>query len=87
MTTSLPRSYGAPTGEAVMSPTYELEIRGEVGPVLRDAFPEFQLRSEHGKTILHGELVDQPALYGVIERVHSLALELVAVRVVTEQSP
>jgi hypothetical protein len=58
--------------------TFELEIRGEPGPVLRDAFPEFQLRASHGMTCLRGEFVDQAALHGVIERINSLGLELVS---------
>ena len=68
-----------------MSEIYELEVRGEPGPVLRAAFPEFELRSEHGMTQLHGEFADQAALHGVIERINSLGLELVALRVVPDE--
>jgi hypothetical protein len=32
------------------------------------------------ETVLHGELVDQAALHGVIDRVQALGLELVEVR-------
>jgi hypothetical protein len=69
-----------------VSETFELEFRGEPGPVLRAAFPEFDLRAEHGTTLLHGEFVDQAALYGVIERISSLGLELVGVRLVVDDS-
>ena len=62
-----------------MSETFELELRGEPGPVLRAAFPEFELRAKQGKTLLQGEFVDQAALHGVLERINSLGLELVAV--------
>ena len=62
-----------------MSETYELEFRGEPGPVMRDAFPEFELRPQQGMTRLRGDFVDQAALHGVIERVNSLGLELVSV--------
>lgn len=60
-----------------MTETYELTFRGEPGPVLREAFPEFDLRGESGMTRFHGEFVDQAALQGVIERINSLGLELV----------
>ena len=69
-----------------MSDTYELVLRGEPGPVLRAAFPEFELRPEHGMTLIHGEFVDQAALHGVIERINSLGLELVDLHLVEDDS-
>jgi hypothetical protein len=60
-----------------VSETFEIKFRGEPGPALRAAFPEFVLRPEHGMTVLHGEFVDQAALLGAIERINSLGLELV----------
>ena len=68
-----------------MSETFELEIRGEPGPVLRAAFPEFELLPDHGMTLLHGEFVDQAALHGVIERINSLGLELVSLHLVVDE--
>jgi len=67
-----------------VSETFELRFRGEPGPALRDAFPEFVLRPEHGMTVLHGEFVDQGALLGAIERINSLGLQLVGLRLVVE---
>ena len=67
-----------------MSETYELEFRGESGPALRAAFPEFDLQTGHGMTCLHGEFVDQAALHGVIERINSLGLELVGLHLVVD---
>ena len=66
--------------------TFELELRGEPGPLLRAAFPEFELRAEHGMTLLHGEFVDQAALHGVIARINSLGLELVDLHLVTDEA-
>jgi hypothetical protein len=70
-----------------VSETFELEIRGEPGPVLGAAFPEFELRLEHGMTLVHGEFVDQAALHGVIERIGSLGLELVGLRLIVDDDP
>ena len=65
-----------------VSETFELQFRGEPGPALRAAFPEFVLRPEHGVTVLHGEFVDQGALLGAIERINSLGLDLVGLRLI-----
>jgi hypothetical protein len=67
-----------------LSETFELEFRGEPGPAVRAAFPEFELRPEHGSTRLHGEFVDQAALHGVIERINALGLELIGVQLVVD---
>jgi len=55
--------------------------------MLYAAFPEFVLRPEQGLTVLHGEFTDQAALLGVIERINSLGLRLVDLRLVIEDSP
>ena len=52
----------------------------------RAAFPEFELRCENGMTLFQGEFVDQAALHGVIERVNSLGLDLVDVRLIVDDS-
>ena len=70
-----------------MSETFEVRFRGEPGPALRAAFPEFLLRPEHGLTVLHGEFVDQAALLGAIERINSLGLQLVGLRLMVEDGP
>lgn len=67
-----------------MNAIYELELRGEPGPVLRAAFPEFDLRADHGMTLLSGEFVDQAALHGAMERINSLGLELVGLHLVED---
>ena len=70
-----------------MTQTYELAFRGEPGPVTRAAFPEFELRCEKGMTVFQGMFVDQAGLHGVIDRVNSLGLELVDVRLIEDDTP
>ncbi len=53
---------------------------------MRAAFPEFELRCEKGMTRFRGEFVDQAGLHGVIERVNSLGLELVDVRLIADDN-
>ena len=64
--------------------TYELSFKGEAGKSLRAAFPEFEVSAAHGKTVLRGQLVDRAALYGTIERIDSLGLELTDVHLLGE---
>ena len=66
--------------------TYELAFRGEPGPTTRAAFPEFELRCENGMTRFQGKFADQAGLHGVIERVNSLGLELVDVRLIVDEN-
>ena len=66
--------------------TFELQVQGEPGPMLRAAFPEFELRPVQGMTLIAGEFVDQAALHGVIERISALGLELVGVHLIEPDS-
>jgi hypothetical protein len=64
-----------------MKPThYEITVRGRLGDSLIGAFDGLTATPEASHTVLHGEIADQPALYGVLERIESLGLELVDVR-------
>jgi len=47
-----------------------------------DASDEFEVTVEKTTTTMRGELADQAALHGAIDRVRSLGLELLQVRVV-----
>ena len=65
-----------------MSPThYEITVRGRLGETLTTAFDGLTAKNTPAQTVLSGELADQAALYGVLERIESLGLELVAVHV------
>ena len=59
---------------------YAISIRGRVGPGLLAAFDPMQVSTVPGHTVLRGALEDQAALYGVLERIQSLGLELEEVR-------
>ena len=39
------------------------------------------------ETVLHGEIVDQAALHGVLDRVQALGLELIEVRRLPDEDP
>ena len=59
---------------------YAISIRGRVGPSMLAAFGSMQVSTIPGHTVLRGLLEDQAALYGVLERIAALGLELEEVR-------
>jgi hypothetical protein len=60
--------------------TYEIRVRGHLGPRMLRAFEALSAQREGGDTLLRGGLEDQAALYGVIARLEALGLELVELR-------
>ena len=58
---------------------YEITVRGRMSSALAAGFGGLHVTPSGPNTVLHGELVDQAALYGVLERVESLGLELIDV--------
>jgi hypothetical protein len=59
---------------------YEITVRGRLSETLVDAFDGLTAKSSRGQTVLCGGIVDQAALYGVLERIEALGLELLDVR-------
>jgi hypothetical protein len=59
---------------------YEITVRGRLSDTLAVAFDGMTPRSAPGATVLCGPIVDQAALYAVLERIDSLGLELLDVR-------
>jgi len=70
-----------------MTPQYEIRIRGRVGPALLTDFEGLEQSVERVETILHGPVVDQAALHGLLQRIESLGLELVEVRRLPASEP
>ena len=59
---------------------YEITVRGRLSDTLAGAFDGLTPKSAPAKTVLCGEIVDQAALFGVLERIESLGLELLDMR-------
>jgi hypothetical protein len=73
--------------EPVPDATYQLVIRGELGERYGYLFEGMQMESTGGTTTLVGRVLDQAQLFGLIERIEELGLELVSVQqVATGQS-
>jgi hypothetical protein len=64
-----------------MKPTqYEITVRGRLSETLLAAFDGLAATPAAADTVLRGEIADQSALYGVLDRIESLGLELLDVR-------
>ena len=61
-------------------PTYEIRVRGHLGPRMLRAFEALSAQPAGDDTLLRGGLEDAAALYGVIARLEALGLELVEFR-------
>jgi hypothetical protein len=59
---------------------YEIRIKGRLTDAMLAAFEGLTATVEPGETVLQGPVQDQAALYGLLERIQSLGLELVEVR-------
>jgi hypothetical protein len=64
-----------------MTPSrYEVRIKGRLGEALLGTFAGFDAEVEPVETVLRGDIEDQAALHGVLERIHEAGLEIVEVR-------
>ena len=60
---------------------YRIVVRSELDDRYAAAFEGMRMETREGRTILTGELKDQPHLFGVLERLNGLGLELLSVEV------
>ena len=63
---------------------YEIRVKGNVGDSLLESFEGLDARVKPAETIFRGEITDQPALHGILDRIHALGLELIEVKRVDE---
>ena len=59
---------------------YEIHVRGPIGPTIMQAFPTLTATRSGHDTLLTGSLPDQSALYGVINQLEALGLQLLEIR-------
>jgi hypothetical protein len=57
---------------------YRIAVRGRLTEHLGSAFEGFSLEPGSGQTVLVGDIRDQAHLYGVLDQVRNLGLELVS---------
>ena len=64
--------------------TYRIVVRSELSERYAAAFEEMEMETNSGLTVLTGKLIDQPHLYGILERVSGRGLELLSVECLPE---
>lgn len=58
---------------------YQVRVRGRLSERILVAFPDLRVQMLGSETVLAGELPDQAALFGVLNRIEELGLELLEV--------
>jgi hypothetical protein len=65
---------------------YQISVRGRLTERLGSAFAGMTVEPEGGQTALVGEIRDQSHLYGILDLVRCLGLELVSVQPFTDRA-
>ena len=65
---------------------YRIVVRRELSDRYAVAFEGIQMEAKNGRTILTGEVKDQPHLFGILDRLNSLGLELLSVQALSEEA-
>lgn len=59
---------------------YCIRVKGQFGPEWSEWFDGMTITcDEHNETILSGQLLDQAALYGILNKIQALGLPLLSV--------
>jgi hypothetical protein len=71
--------------EIVAASRYEIRLRGRVGKSTLARFEGFDSEIEPAETVLRGQIVDQAALHGLLDKIEGLGLELLEVKQVGQR--
>ena len=58
---------------------YRIVVRSELTERYAVAFEGMEMETKNAVTVLTGKIIDQPHLYGILERINGLGLELLSV--------
>jgi len=65
---------------------YRIVVRSELSGTYAVAFEGMEMETKNGDTVLTGTIIDQPQLYGMLERINGLGLELLSVRALPDDA-
>jgi hypothetical protein len=65
---------------------YWIVVRSELSDKYAVAFEGMEMETKDGDTILTGEVIDQPHLYGILDRINGLGLKLLSVQALPEDA-
>lgn len=66
---------------------YVIRVKGRLSRELTDAFPTLTADSEPAQTVLHGDLIDQAALAGLLNHLDMLGINILEVTQVPAPQP
>jgi hypothetical protein len=66
---------------------YVIRVKGKLSRELTDAFPTLTADTEPAQTVLHGDLVDQAALAGLLNHLDMLGISILEVAQVPPPQP
>jgi hypothetical protein len=64
---------------------YAIRISGHLGALVLAAFPAMEPQQQDADTVLTG-MLDRSALYGVLDQIDALGLDLLEIRQLTQES-
>jgi hypothetical protein len=64
---------------------YRIVVRSELSDRYASAFEGMHMEARDGRTILIGEVKDQPHLFGVLDRLNGLGLDLLSVQAMPDE--
>jgi hypothetical protein len=65
---------------------YRIVVRSELGSRYAVAFEGMEMEMKGGDTVLTGKIIDQPHLYGILDRINGLGLQLLSVQALPEDA-
>ena len=65
---------------------YRIIVRSELSDTYAVAFEGMEMDTKSGETVLTGKVIDQPHLYGIIDSINGLGLELLSVQALPEDA-
>ena len=65
---------------------YRIVVRSELSRQYAAAFEGMEMEMKNGDTVLTGEIIDQPQLFGILDRINGLGLQLMSVQALREDA-
>jgi hypothetical protein len=65
---------------------YRIVVGSELSNKYAMAFEGMEMETRDGDTILTGRIIDQPQLYGILERINGLGLKLLSVQALSDDA-
>jgi hypothetical protein len=65
---------------------YRIVVQSELSERYASAFEGMKMETKDGQTILFGAIIDQPHLFGILDRINGLGLELLSVQALPDDA-